>query len=277
MKIAKRLLLILMSAIMMIEGGGCSMFVSESQLKKTLENSLKEKYGEEFVCLDVWSNGGSSYWGVCCPKDNRELLFETLFSNDGHISYDKYSSTIVSKELANKLYDQLNGIFQEYYVYCYNFGIADDLDTAKKIKDDVFFLEDFLKCMKEQSDSSLPISFRVCINTDSGIQATYEEEYERLNQAMNYIDQIGNIYDVNFKLMYFLYFLPSDIYQESVNFFYENAYPRTNFEYITLGENRSLNRCIRMDYDENIKPFSCENESTPITQEDYAEMRSVLE
>ena len=143
MKIAKKLLLILMSAVMMIGGGGCSMLVSESQLKKTLENSLKEKYGEEFVCLDVWSNGGSSYWGVCCPKDNRELLFETLFSNDGHISYDKYSSTIVSKELANKLYDQLNGIFQEYYVYCYNFGIADDLDTAKKIKDDVFFLEDF--------------------------------------------------------------------------------------------------------------------------------------
>ena len=32
-----------------------------------------------------------------------------------------------------------------------------------------------------------------------------------------------------------------------------------------------------MDYDENINPFSRENESTPITQEDYSKMRSVLE
>ena len=131
--------------------------------------------------------------------------------------------------------------------------------------------------MKTQSDSSLPISFRVCINTDSGIQATYEEEYERLNQAMDYIKQLGNIYNVNFELTYFLYFLPSEVYQKSVDFFCENAYPHTNFEYIALGENRSLNRCIRMDYDENINPFSRENESTPITQEDYSKMRSVLE
>lgn len=44
-----------MSAVMMIGGGGCSMFVSESQLKKTLENTLKEKYDEEFVCLKEYT------------------------------------------------------------------------------------------------------------------------------------------------------------------------------------------------------------------------------
>ena len=278
MKVKKLISFIIMAVIFMltISLSGCG-FYSENQLKQTLENALEAKYDEEFVCLDVWANGGSSYFGVCYPKDNRELLFETLFSSNGTISYDKYSSMIVSKELANKLYDQLSGIFQEYYIYCYNFGIADDSATAAKITEGTFSLEEFLKYMKTQSDSSLPISFRVCINTDSGIQATYEEEYERLNQAMDYIKQLGNIYNVNFELTYFLYFLPSEVYQKSVDFFCENAYPHTNFEYIALGENRSLNRCIRMDYDENINPFSRENESTPITQEDYSKMRIVLE
>ena len=134
MKVKKLISFIIMAVIFMstISLSGCG-FYSENQLKQTLENALEAKYDEEFVCLDVWANGGSSYFGVCYPKDNRELLFETLFSSNGTISYDKYSSMIVSKELANKLYDQLSGIFQEYYIYCYNFGIADDSATAAKI------------------------------------------------------------------------------------------------------------------------------------------------
>ena len=46
MKKAKRILLVLMSAVLMIECCGCGIFISERKLKKCIENALEEKYDE---------------------------------------------------------------------------------------------------------------------------------------------------------------------------------------------------------------------------------------
>lgn len=67
MKVKKLISFIIMAVVFMstINLSGCG-FYSENQLKQTLENALEAKYDEEFVCLDVWGNGGSSYWGCLC-------------------------------------------------------------------------------------------------------------------------------------------------------------------------------------------------------------------
>ena len=87
MKVKKLISFIIMAVVFMstISLSGCG-FHSENQLKQTLENALEAKYDEEFVCLDVWGNGGSSYWGVCAPEKNHDIRFEALFGADGHIA-----------------------------------------------------------------------------------------------------------------------------------------------------------------------------------------------
>ncbi len=88
----------------------------------------------------------------------------------------------------------------------------------------------------------------------------------------------GEIYGVKLDLTIWLYFLPSDVYEEGVAYFNDHARASSAFEYIILGEHRNLKREIRMDYDENIKPFSRkEYEPMPITQKDYVEMIKSLE
>ena len=279
-RLRKMATIIIMGVLLITTLGltGCGI-QTKRNLKKVLETALQERYNEEFVCLNVWANGGPSYFGVCYPKNNRDLLFETLFIDDGEIARDEYASSLASKELEELLYNQLSDLFQECYIKCYNYGVAEDTVTVEKIQSGEFDLYYFIKTiMESQSDCNFNVSFRICINKDAGINATYEEEYKRLNQAMNYIAQIGNEYKVQYKLICFLYFLPSDVYKDGIEYFNDHARASSAFEYIILGEHRNLKREIRMDYDENIKPFSRrEYEPMLITQKDYAEMRKSLE
>lgn len=57
---------------------GCD-FNSEEKLKETVTSALEDKYGEEFVCFDVWGNGGYSYFGVCAPKKTIALGLRLYF------------------------------------------------------------------------------------------------------------------------------------------------------------------------------------------------------
>ena len=96
MKVKKLISFIIMAVVFMstISLSGCG-FHSENQLKQTLENALEAKYDEEFVCLDVWGNGGSSYWGVCAPEKNHDIRFEALFGADGHIAEEGYYASML--------------------------------------------------------------------------------------------------------------------------------------------------------------------------------------
>ena len=100
MKVKKLISFIIMAVVFMstISLSGCG-FHSENQLKQTLENALEDKYDEEFVCLDVWGNGGSSYWGVCAPEKNHDIRFEALFGADGHIAEEGYYAACVAEKI----------------------------------------------------------------------------------------------------------------------------------------------------------------------------------
>ncbi|MCI8777478.1 MAG: hypothetical protein HFK00_08855 [Oscillospiraceae bacterium] len=279
MRLRKMAAIIIMGVLLITTLGltGCG-FQTKRNLKKVLEKALQGRYNEEFVCLNVWANGGPSYFGVCYPKNNRDLLFEILFIDDGEISYDEYASMLASKELSKELYNQLSEVFQECYIYCYNYKVINDTVTAEKINSGEFNLDYFFETMHEQSDDDLSLYYRICINKESGISATYEEEYKSLNKATQEIMKIGENHGVKLNLTFWLYFLPSDVYKDGIEYFNNHARARSEFEYIILGEYRNLKREIRMDYDENIKPFSRkEFEPMPITQKDYVEMRKSLE
>ena len=171
MKIAKKLLLILMSAVMIIGGGGCSMFVSESQLKKTLENSLQEKYDEEFSCLDVWSNGGNSYWGVCSPERNHDIRFKSLFLSGGVISFDGYYSACVAEQIEEMVQKRLENVFNDFYLHSYmtvslNSFEADDI-YAEYVKNEQFDIDKYVNSANEKWSNGASITLIVLVKSEA--------------------------------------------------------------------------------------------------------------
>ena len=258
MKIAKRLLLILMSAVMMIGGGGCSMLVSESQLKKTLENSLKEKYGEEFVCVDVWAGGGESYKGVCYPENNNKLMFESTFYSNGNLSYDYYPTSIVSNELSKEFDNVLQDSFGNHYTYCYDNGGIDDEDTAQKIKNNEFSLSYYFDKYSDAYSNKMELNYTICVDT-SDIRIAYDEEWDILLKAINSIKEIGkaNKMDTTFRMN--MYFVPNGMFDKCMEYFKEHAEIRSDFREMIEGyPKQKYNRLIKFDIGLDIFPMSKE-------------------
>lgn len=229
MKIAKRLLLILMSAIMMIEGGGCSMFVSESQLKKTLENSLKEKYGEEFVCLDVWSNGGSSYWGVCAPEKNHDIRFTTLFLTGGKITYEGYYAACVAEKIEEDVQKKLESVFSDFYLHsCMTVPLVsrevDDI-YAENVRNESFDIDEYVNLANEKWKNEAPsMSFYLCVNTSKSDKLNFEREYDMLSDIFPKFDNMG------IGTIVYLKFMPEHKYLECIEYLETRAYAYSTFD-----------------------------------------------
>ena len=229
MKIAKKLLLILMSAIMIIGGGGCSMFVSESQLKKTLENSLKEKYGEEFVCLDVWSNGGSSYWGVCAPEKNHDIRFTTLFLTGGKITYEGYYAACVAEKIEEDVQKKLESVFSDFYLHsCMTVPLVsrevDDI-YAENVRNESFDIDEYVSLANKKWKNDTPsISFILCVNSSSEEKVSYAEEYDKLYDIFTKIEESG------LRSMIYLKFVPRNQYLECIKYIETKSSTNDTFE-----------------------------------------------
>ncbi len=278
MKIAKRLLLILISAVMMIGGCGCGMFVSESQLKQTLENELEKRYHEEFTCLDVWGTGGTSYTGECYSDNNRNVVFEVSFfsnSRKASLSDDKYASALASKEMADKLSEQLKNGFSDCFVHAYNYVSTNDTDmeVIDEIIQNKFSLEKFLV---RESCNNLHVDFVVCVNIDVESELSYADEFTLFNQSIENISQTCDKQGTIISPAYWIYFLPTNVYQEAISYFDYHCVIRTAFNRIVEGENETLNRHIQIDYDEEMQPYDRKTKKI-ISYEDYAKMRESLD
>lgn len=278
MKTAKKILLILISAIMMIEGCGCSIFVSERELKQSLENELKKRYHESFTCLDVWGTGGTSYTGECYSDNNRNVVFEASFfsnSRKASLSDDKYASALASKEMSDKLYEQLKNGFSDCFVHAYNYVSTNDtnMEVIDEIIQNKFSLENFL--VRESYDN-LYVDFVICVNIDAESKLSYADEYTLLNQSIENISHIGKNQGTTISPAYWIYFLPTDVYQKAISYFDYHCIIRTAFNRIVEGENETLNRHIQIDYDEEKQLYDRMTKES-ISQEDYAEMRKALD
>ena len=229
MKIAKRLLLILMSAIMMIEGGGCSMFVSERQLKQRLENSLQEKYDEEFSCLDVWSNGGNSYWGVCAPEKNHDIRFTTLFLTGGKITYEGYYAACVAEKIEEDVQKNLENVFNDFYLHsCMTVPLVsrevDDI-YAENVRNESFDIDEYVNLANEKWKNEAPsMSFYLCVNTSKSDKLNFEREYDMLSDIFPKFDNMG------IGTIVYLKFMPEHKYLECIEYLETRANTNSTFD-----------------------------------------------
>lgn len=243
---------------------GCG-FHTENQLKQILENALYEKYGEEFVCLNVWGKAGDSYYGVCYPKSNDKLMFESLFYSKGNLICDYYPKSIVSNELSKEFDNALNHSFGNHFTYCYSNGGIYDEDTAQKIKDNEFTLSYYFKQYSNTyASNEMELNYTICIDT-SDIRIDYDEEWNSILNAINSIQEIGNTNEIDLSFRMNIYFVPNNIFNKCIEYFKENAQIRSSFQDIIEGyPEKKYKRLIRFDVGMDI---------FPITKEEYINQR----
>ncbi|MCD8103795.1 MAG: hypothetical protein LUF35_02030 [Lachnospiraceae bacterium] len=126
---------IILAAIMGIEG-----FVSPSDRRKQAEDTLKEKYQEEFVVTSV--KEGSAFQGyytvVAYSQDYPELLFQASIENESGEISDSYVSKRVCDRLSAKVSQNIGNLQSGYYVFT-EVMLGDTLFTDPEIS-----LEDYL-------------------------------------------------------------------------------------------------------------------------------------
>lgn len=105
--------LIVLSAFVAISLSGCKVIKSltsywdgmtKSETREYIEDTLKEKYNEEFTVLQTFIEGSSNYLlADCSPKSNSNIVFEIQAFPVGKskIMRDTYIQSIVRSEVSN--------------------------------------------------------------------------------------------------------------------------------------------------------------------------------
>lgn len=267
MKVKKLISFIIMAVVFMstINLSGCG-FHSENQLKQTLENALEAKYDEKFVCLDVWGNGGSSYWGVCAPEKNHDIRFEALFGADGHIAEEGYYVACVAEKIEEDVQKELENVFNDFYLHSYmNVPLYSFNETdiyAENVKNESFDIDEYVSYVKEKREWRTSITLIILVNSEKPNKLSFEREYQIMS------DFCRNIKDHDINPRVYLKFMPKDKYLECIEYL-ENC----------ANTNSTFDDMVR-DYPVKVSEFSLGirfefegDTNTTITHEEYINQR----
>ncbi len=264
-------ILILTCMFAMTALSGCSI-IAEQNEKSLIENALKERYSEEFVCMRTWNNaaGGyydDSFYGLCHPKDDESLLFEILLNGDGSIRGDDYGSTIISRRFVDIFDEQIGTKLGKHYTYCYNYGDLNDDVTGQMIANDEFTFEYYFNALSKTytADNVLGLYFTICIDVSEQPSITYEEEYDLIVSTLEHIYAIGEKYGMNLTLELDLYYVSSDIYTVYTQYIIDNARLTTSFHHL-------LNDDIKHQQNQFIE-LDMKNHQLVLTAENYIALR----
>ena len=253
---------------------GCKGVTTESKLKSMLENALREKYNEEFKCIQIYGhNQSNSTNGTCYPINDRTLMFDAAINYDGTLNYDCYPNSIAGKLLSNAFDNAIGDIWEHHFTYCYRrSGLIDDEETARKIADGNFTLEYYLKHINETytADKSTLAYYTICVDS-SKINASYDEEWDSIFDALNSVYEIGLSYGADLYFTMNIYFVPPELYDDCMNYFNDNAEVRSNLKEIIEGyPEKEHHRCIVFNVNKD------KNEFSP-SKEEYVELRKEVD
>ena len=267
MKVKKLISFIIMAVIFMltISLSGCG-FYSENQLKQTLENALEDKYDEEFVCLDVWGNGGSSYWGVCAPEKNHDIRFEALFGADGHIAEEGYYAACVAEKIEEDVQKELENVFNDFYLHSYmNVPLYSFNETdiyAENVRNESFDLDEYVNLANEKWQWRTSISIIILVNSVEPGKISFEEEYNTLSKIFEQINEYG------INTIVYLKFVPDSVYTKCIEYLGSRANAKSYFDDLVRDYNiKPSNMTTNIDFEfEGNAPIT-------ITQEEYIKQR----
>lgn len=188
--------------------------------KKRFETLLRERYGEEFVCLE-WEGSGVfekpiRLSGICAPARDTTLRFRADIEIDSETRLsDSSPYALANRQLSEEISEKLSGIW-------INFGIKSNVLTYEdpdkdesilKIRDGSFdwrhYFEQsplFIECIVLIDSSTASLSYEEEWNALQEILEEYNEEFNKLSVAGTNDSPSLSLY---------LYFAPSNLYAES--------------------------------------------------------------
>ena len=159
---------------------GCSRnwknyFHTEESLKREAEKALEEKYNEEFVTLNVWIKNQTTFYAVCSPEKDRNILFQAQVYKDGRGIYeDMYVQGAVDKQIQEKLQMDLQPFFGKCFVQADLFYNETDFDNVS-----VVTMEDYVQAVPNGK------CFVYVIIDESEIStSTIQSEYEYFSKTL---------------------------------------------------------------------------------------------
>lgn len=253
---------------------GCKRMNAESKLKLMIENALKEKYKEEFECIQVYGkNPSGTYNAICFPQNKEELMFDATIYPNGELGYDCYPNSIAAKYLSKAFDDELEDIWGRHFTYCYRkSGLIDDEETACKIADGNFTFEYYLKHINEtySANNSTLAYYTICVDS-SKINVSYGDEWDSISNALDNVYEIGLSCGANLYFIMNIYFVPPELYDDCMNYFKNNAEVRSNLREMIEGyPEREHQRCIAFSINKDKDKFSP-------TKEEYVKLRKEVD
>ena len=227
---------------------------------------MEAKYDEEFVCLDVWGNGGSSYWGVCAPEKNHNIKFKSLFLTGGKITYEEYYAACVAEQIEEDVQKRLENVFNDFYLHSYmtvplKSREVDDI-YAENVRNKLFDIDEYVNLANEKWQLRTSISIIILVNNVEPGKISFEEEYNTLSKIFEQINEYG------INTIVYLKFIPKEEYSECIRYLETCASTNSTFDDMVRDYNIKVS-----PYDTNID-FEFEgNTPITITQEEYIKQR----
>ena len=251
---------------------GCKGVVTKNKLKSMIEDGLKEKYNEEFECIDILPNQNvsGSYTGVCYPTNDKELMFEASVYTDGFSDGDYYPTSIAARELSKIFDTELGNGLGKHFTYAYTSLGIHDTETAQKIADNEFTLNYYLIHSNEVYNYNhlMQINYTIIVDTSSESNS-YEEEWDAILNSLDSVHEIGLDGDMDLYFRLWIYFVPADVYQQCLEYFERNAEVRSSLNDIAEGFPPEHNRIIHFDV--GTKTWN------PMTKEEYIKLRGEVD
>ena len=250
---------------------GCE-FHSVKDLKETIAKALEDKYDEEFICYDVWSNGGPSYFGVCSPEKNHDIRFEALFVDTGEIAYEGYYAACVAEKIEEDVQKELEDVFNDFYLHSYMtvplYSFNETDIYAENVRNESLELDEYIQLESEirvDPNYKASLSFVICVNASAADKTSYEEEYQTLSTIFEEINEKG------INTIVYLKFVPDIVYAKCINYLEEVANINSYFDDLVRDYNiKPSNMTTNIDFEfEGDSPIT-------ITQKEYINQREEI-
>lgn|GEM_PF-4979988 len=202
---------------------GCAYWegYSKSQCKQLVADALEEKYGEEFVVVDVGTKSAGAYYSsglltaTCHSKDDNTLYFEAEYFEYGKGSYeldDLYIQSIVRKQIKDIIDPVLAEHFDDFATEVYIYGLAPDYDAGIRNPDEVT-IKSFSQAINQNGKKNASIMW--ILIEDSQTQSQ-DKMLEILSGFTKELYEMKTVIEVHY--------VPRDVLIECKNFINDNIH-----------------------------------------------------
>lgn len=190
--------------------------------KARFERELGEKYGEEFVCLNLETYGMAIdppvvMDAVCAPARDPSLTFnaQIVLDLNSTENTDYYPYALAQRQITEEFSDKICGIWHGFTAFCYPiFVIENDDDIVARIKEGTFNWR-YYSGKPSLDDETDYANFEFVIIVDSSYNnVSYKDEWNALQKVIEEWLAEFQQRDIYLGLVFDLYFPPPELYAE---------------------------------------------------------------